>query len=161
MFPVEIRRDGKVTLYPFVDYFKDFEKVEAVRKIFGEKTDDVLNNLKLEFCSRRGYMGVNQHDGHVIVNVDYLRDGEERDLYLDVVHELVHVKQFFEGKDLFDDAWEYVDRPTEVEAYQVAVNEARRIGMSDDEIYEYLKMERISFDQLERLAKSVGVRIPR
>ena len=158
---MQIRRDGKVTLYPFVDYFKDFEKVEAVRNIFGEKTENVLRNLKVEFCSRRGYMGVNHHDGHVIVNVDYLRDGKERDLYLDVVHELVHVRQFFEGKDLFDDAWEYVDRPTEIEAYQVAVNEARRIGMSDDEIYEYLKMERISFDQLERLAKSVGVRIPR
>ena len=32
----------------FADYFKDFDKVEAVRGIFGEKTDEVLRNLRQE-----------------------------------------------------------------------------------------------------------------
>lgn len=161
MFNVQVRRDATITLHPFLDYFTGFEKAEAVRSVFGEDTGKVLSRLKVEFCSRRGYMGVNDQDGHMIVNVDYLKNGKERDLYLDVIHELVHVKQFFDGKDLFDTTWEYVDRPTEIEAYQHTVNEARRIGMDDEEIYEYLKIERMTVDELERLAKSVGVRIPR
>ena len=161
MFNVQVRRDAKITLHPFLDYFTGFEKVDAVRSVFGEDTGNVLDRLRVEFSSRRGYMGVNDHDGHMIVNVDYLKNGKERDLYLDVIHELVHVKQFFDGKDLFDTTWEYVDRPTEIEAYQHAVNEARRIGMNDEEIYEYLKIERMTVDELQRLAKSVGVSIPR
>ena len=33
----------------FTDYFKGFEKSEAVRGIFGEKTEEVLRNLKVQF----------------------------------------------------------------------------------------------------------------
>ena len=32
----------------FTDYFKNFEKVEAVRGIFGERTEEVLRNLKVD-----------------------------------------------------------------------------------------------------------------
>ncbi len=35
----------------------------------------------------------------------------------------------------------YVDRPTEIEAYQTTVAEAKRIGMTDEQIIEYLKTE--------------------
>lgn len=160
MFAVRINRDFKIALHDFADHFIDFERVEAVREIFGEETEKVLNNLKVEFCGRRGYMGVSDEDGHIIVSADYLKNGKERDLYLDILHELVHVKQFFDGKELFDDTWEYVDRPTEIEAYRHAVKEARRIGMSDEEIYQYLRTERMSVEELQRLANSVGVRIP-
>jgi len=160
MFGVEINRDVKVTLHRFTDYFKGFEKVEAVREILGDETESVLNNLKVEFySSRRGYMGVSDQDGHILISAHYLKNGNERDLYLDIVHELVHVKQFLEGKELFENRWEYVDRPTEIEAYQRAVNEARRLGMTDKEIYQYLKTEWMSEDDLKRLADAVGVKI--
>jgi hypothetical protein len=160
MFGVQIKREVKIILHRFTDYFIDFEKVQAVREIFGDETEKVLSDLKVEFCSRRGYMGVNDQDGHIIVNADYLKNGKERDLYLDIIHELVHVKQFFDGRELFDDAWEYVDRPTEIEAYRNTVNEARKQGMSDEEIYEYLRIERMSVEELRRLATSVGVTLP-
>lgn len=160
MFGVEINRDVKINLHRFTGHFKGFEKVEAVREIFGEETEKVLDNLKVEFySSRRGYMGVSDQDGHMMISVYYLRNGNERDLYLDVIHELIHVKQFLDGKELFENRWEYVDRPTEIEAFQHAVNEARRIGMSDAEIYEYLKTEWMSQEDLQKLAKSVGVTI--
>lgn len=160
MFGVEINRDVKINLHRFTGHFKGFEKVEAVREIFGEETEKVLDNLKVEFySSRRGYMGVSDQDGHMMISVYYLRNGNERDLYLDVIHELVHVKQFLDGKELFENRWEYVDRPTEIEAFQHAVKEARRIGMSDAEIYEYLKTEWMSQEDLQKLAKSVGVTI--
>ena len=32
----------------FAEYFKDFDKVEAVKGIFGEKTEEVLRHLTVE-----------------------------------------------------------------------------------------------------------------
>jgi len=161
MFGVEMNRDVKVTLHRFTDYFKGFEKIEAVREIFGEETEKVLSNLKVEFySSRRGYMGVSDQDGHILISAHYLKNGDEKDLYLDIIHELVHVKQFLEGKELFENRWEYVDRPTEIEAYRHAVKEARRLGMTDKEIYKYLKTEWMTEDDLKKLADAVGVKAP-
>ena len=140
----------------FSDYFKGFEKAEAVRGIFGEKTEEVLANLKVEFVWF-GYMGVDNTDGHLMVNERYLNNGDKTDIYLDVVHELCHVKQWMDGKDLFDPNFEYVDRPTEVEAYRYAVLEAKRLGLSDKQILEYLEAEWISPSALKRLVHNIGL----
>lgn len=157
---VRIARKVPVATYPFLDYFKGFEKVAAVRNIFGQKTEDVLSKLRVEFVGRRGYMGVSEVDGHLIVSADYLSRGNRTDIYLDIVHELVHVRQFMEGKELFDHNFEYVERPTEVEAYRVAVEEARRLGMSDRRICQYLKTEWMNDEELKCLTKSVNVVYP-
>lgn len=143
--------------YPFTDYFKGFEKIDAVRRIFGEKTEKVLRNLKVEFAGIRGYMGVSEKDGHLLISATYLKEGNIIDIYLDIIHELVHVRQFLEGKELFDDRFTYTERPTEVEAYRLAVEEARRLGLSDERICEYLKTEWMSDEELERLAKTMHV----
>ena len=155
---VEIVRNAKVSMYPFTDYFKGFEKVEAVRRIFGERTDSVLNNLKVEFGGRRGYMGVSDIDGHLIISVGYLNKGDIIDIYLDVIHELTHVKQFMDGKELFDRHYNYVERPTEIEAFRNAVEEARRLGLSDERICEYLQTEWMTDEDLLLLAKALNVK---
>jgi len=155
---VVIRRDAKVTLRRFTDYFRGFEKIGAVRELFGDETEKVLNDLKVEFYSRRGYMGVSDEDGHLIISAHYLRDGNERDIYLDVIHELVHVKQFRDGEELHDPRFRYSDRPTEIEAFAHAVKEARRIGMTDKEIYEYLRMEWMSEEEVKKLADALNVK---
>lgn len=142
----------------FVDYFKGFERVDAVRELFGDKTEEILNTLRIEFGSRRGYMGVSGEDGHIFISVPYLRDGDERDIYLDIIHELVHVKQFINGIELRDNRYRYTNRPTEIEAYTHAVKEARRLGMTDKEIYEYLRMENMSEDDVKALADAVNVK---
>lgn len=144
--------------HPFTSYFKGFEKVEAVRRIFGEDTDEVLSNLRVDFTRLAGYMGVNGLNGHLIVNPRYLRDGDRLDVYLDVIHELVHVRQHREGKELFDSNYDYAERPTEVEAYRYAVEEARRLGVSDERICEYLKTPWMSDEDLKRLAKALNVK---
>ena len=95
---VEIVRNVPVTTHPFTDYFKGFEKVEAVRKIFGEKTEEVLRNLRVEFGGRGGYMGVSDVDGHLLISAHYIKEGDIVDIYLDIIHELVHVRQFMEGR---------------------------------------------------------------
>jgi len=154
---VRIARKVPVATYPFLDYFRGFEKVGAVRRIFQDKTNEVLSKLRVEFVGRRGYMGVSEVDGHLIISADYLSKGNRIDIYLDIVHELVHVRQFMEGKELFDHNFEYVERPTEVEAYRVAVEEARRLGLSEKRICQYLKTEWMTDEEFRRLAKSVNV----
>lgn len=155
---VKIIRDAKISTYPFTDYFKGFEKVEVVKRIFGGKTEEVLRNLRIEFIGTRGYMGVSDVDGHIIVNAHYLKEGDIVDIYLDAIHELVHVKQFMEGKRLFDNDYRYTDRPTEIEAYRYAVEEARRLGLSEQRICEYLKTEWMSAKDFKRLTKSLNVK---
>lgn len=141
----------------FTDYFKNFEKVEAVRGIFGEKTKEILSNLKVEFMGLFGYMGVDSSDGHLLVNVRYLETGDKIDIYLDVIHELCHIKQYMDGQELFDGRYEYVDRPTEIEAYRYTVKEARRLGLSDRRIIEYLRTEWMGEEDLKKLASRLGV----
>ncbi|MBM3897340.1 MAG: hypothetical protein FJ358_02290 [Thaumarchaeota archaeon] len=157
MFNIRINRDVKVITYPFKQIFQGFENCQAVRDTFGEQTERTLNELGVELYSRKGYMGVSETTGNLIVSANYLKTGDELSIYLDVIHELVHVRQFKEGKDLFDPKYQYVDRPTEIEAYAHSVKEAKRLGMTDDEITDYLRMDWVTEEEVGRLAKSVGV----
>ena len=158
---VEIPESVPIALHHFTMFFKGFENVPAVREIFGKETEPVLKNLKVEFFSSKfGYMGVSEEDGHLIVSAYYLREGDPTSKYLDVIHELVHVKQFREGRALFDEAFEYHDRPTELEAYRQAVKEARRLGLSDAELFEYLKVDWMDDDEVRKLARNLSVRPP-
>jgi len=158
LLKVKILRNAKVSTYPFTDYFKGFEKVEAVKRIFGEKTAEVLRNLKIEFSGRGGYMGVSNVDGHLRISANYLNNGDITDIYLDIIHELVHVKQFMDGQELFNRNFSYVERPTEVEAYRHAVEEARNLGLNDKRICKYLRAEWISDEDLKRLVKALNVK---
>jgi hypothetical protein len=140
----------------FLEYFRGFEKNPAVQGIFGEKTAEVLGNLRVDFIWF-GYMGVDNGDGHLLVNKRYLATGRQVDIYLDIVHELCHVKQHMDGKELFDPRYDYVDRPTEIEAYRYAVLEAKRIGLDAEEIRLYLKTEMMSEEALDKLISNMNV----
>jgi hypothetical protein len=149
---------AQISTQSFADFFKDFEKLNAVREIFGDKTEQVLQNLKVEFTWVNGYMWINNTNGHLVISSRYLNEGNKTDIYLDLIHELVHIRQHLEGKELFDDNYNYVDRPTEIEAYEITVKEARNLGLSDERICEYLKTEWITTDELKRLAETLGVK---
>jgi hypothetical protein len=155
---VKILRNPKVSTHPFPRYFKGFDKVEAVQRIFGERTEEVLSSLRVEFAGMRGYMGVSDVDGHLMVSAHYLKNGDIIDIYLDVIHELVHVRQFMEGKELFDNNYSYSERPTEVEAYRHVVAEARNLELDDERICKYLKTEWMSDEDLQKLAKTLNVK---
>lgn len=155
---VTIKREVETTLYPFTDYFRGFEKVEAIKTLFGEKTEVVLKNLKVEFYSSKfGYMGISDEDGHLLISAHHLRTADPIVLYLDIVHELHHVRQFFDGKDLFSPEYEYVDSPVEIEAYKATVAEAKRIGMPEEQVIDYLKIEWLTGEQHARLVRAVGL----
>jgi hypothetical protein len=154
---VKISREVPVAMYTFTDYFKGFDRIEAVRKIFGDRTESVLQKIRVEFAGMRSYMGVSNVDGHILMSARYLKEGDIVDIYLDIIHELVHVRQFMEGRELFDDNFSYVERPTEIEAYRLAVEEARNLGLSEERICEYLKTEWMTDDEFRRLAEAVDV----
>jgi hypothetical protein len=102
-------------------------------------------------------MRVNEEDGSLVIGLKYLHDADERYLYLDVIHELVHVKQYLDGKELFDEEYSYADRPTEIEAYQCSVEEARRLGMTEEQIAQYLYVEWMTRREFARMLETLGV----
>jgi hypothetical protein len=140
----------------FLEYFKGFDKVQAVQGIFGEKTTEVLSRLKVELSWLNGYMYVDGSDGHIVISKGYLASGDKTEIYLDLIHELCHVKQFMNGKELFDPRYEYVDRPTEIEAYRYCVEEAKRLGLTQDRILHYLKTEWMTPDDHNKLVNNIG-----
>ena len=160
--PVTIPSRIPLKFERFLDRFQGFEDVEAVRATFGRRTKAVLRALRVEyFSSKWGYMGVSDEDGHLIVSTHYLRTGKLRDIYLDVIHELVHVKQFRDGRKLFPRGFEYPDSPTEIAAYKHCIAEGRRLGMTDPQILEYLKVVWMDAAEVRRLARNVGLKVPR
>ena len=159
LLTVKIVRDVSVKTYPFTDYFKDFEKVEAVQQLFGEQTAEVLHNLEVEFYNGRRYMSVSDVDGHIRINANYLNNGDLVDIYLDIIHELVHVKQFMDGKKLFSRNLISVNDILELEACRHAVAEARKLGMNDTQILEYLKTDRMTEEDLHTLASALNVNV--
>ncbi len=147
--PIKIYREAPPPqLLPFTDYFKGFERVRAVRRVFHGETDAVLGNLKVRFTSLRFmYMGIRDEDGSITVGTYHLKHSDARTLYLDVVHELFHIRQWQEDRKYFEDEHRkfmadrslYYASPIEVPAYKHTVREAERIGMRREEIVEYLK----------------------
>jgi hypothetical protein len=146
--------------YILRDVFLGLEDVEPLIKCVGDPSTlrQILERTRVTLKDEDGYMYVNDEDGSLVVGLEYLKTGEEIHLYLDVIHELVHVKQFLQGRELFDHRYSYVDRPTEIEAYRCCVEEARKIGMSESAIAEYLYVEWITKEDHARLLETLRVK---
>lgn len=155
---VRIQRQAPIRLYPFDRFFQGFEHAAPIRELFGSDTEKILRALKVEFFSPPfGYMGTSDVDGHLIVSSHHLKTSDLRTLYLDVVHELCHVKQFRAGRPLFDRTKKYVDTPTEIEAYAFTVKEGKRLGMTNVQLLKYLEVEWVDASDHRRLARRLGL----
>ncbi|MDQ5985045.1 MAG: hypothetical protein CSYNP_00749 [Syntrophus sp. SKADARSKE-3] len=88
-----------------------------------------------------------------------MKNAPDEILYLDIIHELCHVKQYMTGRDLYDATKAYVDRETEIEAYGVTVDEARRTGMDEKHIADYLRVSWITPEEHKRLARRLNVAV--
>jgi len=161
MNQIKVNRDLQDGIYNLEDIFVNLKTVEILLKVFKSKEAlaDVFEKTVVIVDGSSHYMHVKNEDAAIVVGRDHLKNSEKKILYLDIIHELVHVKQQRQGLDLYDASYAYVDRPTEIEAYEIAVEEARRLGMKDDEIFDYLHVEWISDDEHKRLASQVGVLI--
>ncbi|OLC94012.1 MAG: hypothetical protein E6K87_00040 [Thaumarchaeota archaeon] len=161
MHLIKINRDVIEGTYRLEEIFAGLQNNEILLKIFKtkEELDDVFSKIKVIVDVHSHYMHVNNEDASIVIGLEHLKNSDKQILYLDIVHELVHVKQQRQGLDLYDKSYSYVDRPTEVEAYAITVEEARRLGMKDQEIFDYLHVEWITSDEHKRLASAVGLSI--
>jgi hypothetical protein len=64
-----------------------------------------------------------------------------------------------DGKQLHGTRFDYIDNPTKIEAYRNTVKEAKRIDMANKEIYEYLKVDWITENDAEQLAKILSIEV--
>jgi hypothetical protein len=158
-----VKRSIPVGEYKLSEVFAGLESSSALLKVFGTKAQmtKILKHLKLRIERHDSGLWLDRDTGTICIGFKYLAAAKSDFLYLDVIHVLVHVRQFLEGKDLYDQAFEYVDRPTELEAYRTTVAEARRVGMNEDEILKYLRMDAADDSELGKLMERIGVRVRR
>jgi hypothetical protein len=93
----------------------------------------------------------------VVIGRGHLRESPELTLYLDIFHELCHVIQRWNGRELFPQGVSYVGRSTEIDAYRFVVDEARRRAVPDEVLRDYLRVEWIDDDEFGQLLDAVGV----
>jgi len=96
-------------------------------------------------------------DDAIVVSRSYLQNGPSLDVYLDLIHEFLHILQRRQGRELWPPRLPYADRPTEVEAYSFSVAEARRLGVSDPYLRKYLHVPWIGRREFLHLLANVGV----
>ncbi len=93
----------------------------------------------------------------IVVGEVHLRQSSGLMLFLDIYHELCHILQRQGGADLWPPGVSYVRRWTEVEAYRFVVNEARALGVSNEYLAEYLRVEWISDQEHRELLDELAI----
>jgi hypothetical protein len=104
---------------------------------------------------KRGFCYVDVAVPAVTITEYYYRNGADLDLYLDLMHELTHLRQHLEGENIWQHSIDYVDRPTEVEGYAVAVEEGLRLGMTEKDIMKHLSNPWMSEEEVARLRRNI------
>lgn len=156
---IQINRRLTPGQYKIADLFPKIREKPILAEIFRSKQEieDVIANTNVIIISRRHEMSVDNQDGSITIGLNHLQQSDTEILYLDIIHELVHVRQQRDGLDLYDKTKDYVDRLTEIDAYALAVKEARRIGFTDAQILNYLQVEWITPQEHRRLAERLNV----
>ena len=145
--------------YRLEDVYPDARKYDVLADIFAgtAEIDGVMASTGVSIADIPHEMFVSNDDGSITIGLNHLRRAPDEILYLDIIHELCHVKQHLQGRELYDRSRAYVDRETEIEAYEVTVKEARRIGLNEKAILDYLRVSWITSEEHQRLARRLGV----
>jgi len=156
---IQINRNVTPGRHKITDAFPALRDDPMMLGIFGTlgAVDEVLATVSLNVVEAPHYMYINRDDGSINTGMGHLKNSDTEVLYLDILHELYHIKQLQEGADLYPKNIPYVDIPTEIEAYRYNVKVGRHIGMTDAEILDYLYVEFIPDRDLMRLAKRLGL----
>ena len=145
--------------YKLPDIFPNIKRIPILMEIFESdaEIEDVLARTTVIISDKPRYMKVDNDDGSILIGFNHIRHSEAEIVYLDIIHELVHVKQHRQGLNLYDRSKAYVDRQTEIDAYVLTVKEAKRIGLTDKQILDYLNVEWITPEEHLRLAKKLNI----
>lgn len=147
--------------YTIEDVFPEIRMYKVLLTVFdgAAEFDCVVRQTKIFIVDHQYEMFVGNEDGSIAIGLAHLRSSPDEILYLDIIHELCHVKQHRQGRNLYDRLKSYVDRETELEAYQTTVEEARRIGLDDKAICDYLRVSWLSEHDHKKLASCLNVQI--
>ena len=105
-----------------------------------------------------GFRMVESLEDEIVVSRAYLANGRRMDVYLDIIHEFLHILQRKQGRDIWPSRRiPYVDRPTEIEAYAFSVAEARRLGVPESYLRKYLHVTWVKKTEYLRLLRHLGV----
>jgi hypothetical protein len=156
---IRINRGLAPGQYSLAEVFADIRAYAILQAIFAdaEEIDWIIANIKVHVAEKPHEMFVDNDDASITIGLAHLQHAADEILYLDIIHELCHVKQHLQGRNLYDRSKAYVDRETEIEAYQVTVQEARRIGLNDNAIANYLRVSWITPEEHKRLADRMKV----
>ena len=143
--------------YPYLKVLPAVKSSPALARIAAlpAARDRLLEEARVQIRGDRGYAFVDVDVPCIVVSESYFRNGTDRDLYLDLLHELTHLRQLDEGLDLWDERFAYVDRPTEIEGYAVAIEEGRRLGMTSEDVSDHLAAPWMTADDTARLLTHV------
>ncbi|MFA5862632.1 MAG: hypothetical protein WDA16_13150 [Candidatus Thermoplasmatota archaeon] len=152
-----LRRDLEVGHHKYLDVFPRASESPGLARIEpdAKKRAELLRDARVYLKAGGGFAYVDVEVPCIVVAEEYFRTGSDLDLYLDMLHELTHIRQHAEGMDLWDERYAYVDRPTEIEGYAVAVEEGRRLGMTDDEVVTHLSNPWMDTEDVHRLVAHV------
>ena len=144
-------------LHPYRTLLPRFEESPAVRRIETPATPigPLLDNARVKIKKGEGYCYVDVKIPAIVLIEDYYRKANALDLYLDLAHELTHLRQLVQGRNIWDHSLDYVDRPTEIEGYAVAVEEGIRLGMTEEQVIQHLSNPWLDDDEIDRLRRNI------
>jgi len=143
--------------HPYRSLLPRLEKSPAARRIESPTTPiaSLIDSARVRIQSGDGYLWIDVNIPAIMLIENYYRKANSVDLYLDLAHELTHLRQLAEGKNLWDRSLHYVNRPTEIEGYAVAVEEGLRLGMTEAQIMRHLSNPWLSSAEVKRLRKNI------
>lgn len=118
---------------------------------------EVMRAARVQVIAVEGYCWIDDARPCIVLTRTYYQQGSDLDLYLDLLHEVTHLRQLLEGRDLWDDNLPYHRRPTEIEGYAVAVAEMRRLGLDGEAIRQHLTNPWMTTAQVTELIALIDV----
>jgi hypothetical protein len=152
-----VNRTLNCGLHPYRLLLPRFEESPVVRRIEMAATPigPLLDSARVKIKKGEGFCYVDVIIPAIVLIENYYIQGNALDLYLDLAHELTHLRQLAEGRNIWDHSLHYVDRPTEIEGFAVAVEEGLRLGMTEEQVIQHLSNPWLSDDEVDRLRKNI------
>jgi hypothetical protein len=153
-----VDRSLECGLHPYRKLLPRLEESPVARRIETASTPLglLMDEARVRIKEGESFCFVDVQEPSIILFEKYYREGNALDLYLDLAHELTHLRQHSEGKDLWDHDLHYVDRPTEIEGYAVAVEEGLRLGMTEEQVIKHLSNPWLSPAEVVRLRNNIA-----
>jgi hypothetical protein len=145
-------------LHPYLDVFPRARESPGIRRALPNAVarQALLSDARVQISAAPGYAFIKTRTPCICLSWTYYQLGTDRDLYLDMLHELTHLRQLRDGANLWDPHFSYVDRITEIEGYAVAVEEGRRLGMTESELARHLHNPWMSAKDVVRLEQHIA-----